>query len=83
MRTTSTSFNTGAGLKKCMPTTRSGRPVTSAISVTESADVLVARIASGSSTESSSLKTAPLVAMSSMTASITRSHPAKRAEVGG
>ncbi len=49
MRTTSTSFSTGAGLKKCIPTTRSGRPVTSAISVTESADVLVARIASGAS----------------------------------
>ena len=46
-RTISTSGISGAGLKKCMPTTRSGRVVAAAISVTESAEVFVARIASG------------------------------------
>ena len=45
VRTTSTSGSTGAGLKKCMPTTRSGVCVASAICVTESAEVFVARIA--------------------------------------
>ena len=49
VRTTSTSGSTGAGLKKCMPTTRSGVCVASAICVTESAEVLVARIAGGGS----------------------------------
>ena len=40
--TTSTSFITGAGLKKCMPTTRSGTGTPAAISVTLSDDVLEA-----------------------------------------
>ena len=44
---TSTSFSTGAGLKKCMPTTRDGRPVATEISVTDRDEVLVARIVSG------------------------------------
>ena len=44
-RTISTSGISGAGLKKCMPTTRSGRPLAAATSVTESAEVFVARIA--------------------------------------
>ena len=43
----STSGISGAGLKKCMPTTRSGERVADAISVTESADVFVASTASG------------------------------------
>ena len=46
-RTISTSGSSGAGLKKCIPITRSGRSVASAICETESADVFVARIASG------------------------------------
>ena len=46
MRTTSTSGSTGAGLKKCIPTTRSGRAVAFATSVTESAEVFVASTAS-------------------------------------
>ena len=46
-RTISTSGISGAGLKKCMPTARSGRSSTEAISVTLSAEVFVARIASG------------------------------------
>ncbi len=44
-RTTSTSFITGAGLKKWMPQTRSGRLVCTASSTTGSVEVLVARIA--------------------------------------
>ena len=46
-RTISTSGMSGAGLKKCMPTTRSGEDTAAAISVTESADVFVARMTSG------------------------------------
>ncbi|MNK81730.1 hypothetical protein D3C87_1014830 [compost metagenome] len=44
-RMTSTSFMTGAGLKKWRPATLSGRPVTAASSETERAEVLVARMA--------------------------------------
>ncbi len=43
-RTTSTSGIIGAGLKKWMPQTSSGRPVSIAISTTGSVDVFVARI---------------------------------------
>ena len=53
-RTISTSGMSGAGLKKCIPTTRSGVEVAPAISVTESADVFVASTASGRQTRSSS-----------------------------
>ncbi len=55
-RTISTSGMSGAGLKKCMPTTRSGVETAAAISVTESAEVFVARIASARTIRSSSLK---------------------------
>ena len=41
-RITSTSFMRCTGLKKCMPMTRSGRAVAPAISVIDSAEVLVA-----------------------------------------
>ena len=44
-RTTSTSGIIGAGLKKWMPQTSSGRPVSIAISTTGSVEVFVARIA--------------------------------------
>ena len=43
-RTTSTSFMSGTGLKKCRPTKRSARFVAAAISVMESDDVLEAKI---------------------------------------
>ena len=46
-RTISTSFIAGAGLKKWMPHTRSGRLVATASSTTGSVEVLVARMASG------------------------------------
>ena len=44
-RITSTSFSTGTGLKKCMPITRSGRPVAAASEVIGIDDVFEARIA--------------------------------------
>ena len=59
-RTISTSGISGAGLKKCMPTTRPGVDVAAAISVTESAEVFVARTASGRQIRSSSAKSSPL-----------------------
>jgi hypothetical protein len=46
-RTTSTSFMSGTGLKKCRPTKRVGRFVVAAISVMESDEVLEAKIARG------------------------------------
>ena len=52
VRMTSTNCCTGAGLKKCMPTTRLGFDVATAISVTGSDEVFVARTASGETTAS-------------------------------
>ena len=75
-RTISTSGISGAGLKKCMPTTRSGRLVALAISVTESADVFVASTASGRVIRSSSAKSSCFGPSSSTIASITRSQSA-------
>ena len=45
VRTISTNERTGAGLKKWMPTTFAGRPVATAMSVTDSEEVFEARIA--------------------------------------
>ena len=73
VETTSTSFITGAGLKKCRPTTSDGREVAAAHSITGSEDVVVARIAPGRTTSSKAAKTACLTESSSATASITRS----------
>ena len=78
-RTISTSGISGAGLKKCMPTTRSGVEVAAAISVTESADVFVASTASGRQIRSSSAKSARLGSSSSTIASITTSQSARSA----
>ena len=47
MPTTSTSFISGTGLKKCMPMNRSTRLVAVIISVITSDDVLLAKIAAG------------------------------------
>ena len=44
--TTSTSFISAGGLKKCMPQILSGRPASAAIALTESEEVLVASTAS-------------------------------------
>ena len=79
VRTTSTSFCTGAGLKKCIPMTLPGRPVRTESSVTESEEVLDARITSGRQTLSSSENTAVLSSRLSGTASITRSASAMSA----
>ncbi len=73
VRITSTSFMTGAGLKKCSPTTRPGLLVATEMSVTDSDDVLVARIVRASQTRSSSAKIARLSSNRSGTASTTRS----------
>ena len=73
VETTSTSFITGAGLKKCMPITSAGRDVAAAHSTTGSEDVVVARIAPGLQTSSSAANTARLTSSSSTTASTTRS----------
>ena len=53
-RITSTSFMTGAGLKKCMPTTRSARFVAVAISVMLRDDVFDANTTEGGQRRSSS-----------------------------
>ena len=76
---TSTSGSTGAGLKKCIPTTRSGVRVADAISLTERADVFVARIASGATIPSSSPKSSRLTSRSSNAASITSWQEARSA----
>src|SRR5262245_11676524 len=73
VRITSTKACTGAGLKKCMPTTRSGCAVADEISVTESEDVLVARIAFSPTISSSRPNTRRLRSSCSTTASTTRS----------
>ncbi len=78
-RTISTSGISGAGLKKCMPTMRSGVDVAEAISVTESADVFVASTASGRQMRSSSAKSSCLGPSSSTIASMTRSQSARSA----
>ena len=76
-RTTSSSGSTATGLKKCSPTTRSGCSSFEAISVTDSAEVLVASTHSAETTASTSANTCCLTDISSNTASITRSASAK------
>ena len=82
-RTTSTSAMAGAGLKKWMPQTRSGRPVAMAISTTGRVEVLVARIAPGLQMLSSSAKRAFLTARSSTTDSMHQVGVDQVAQVGG
>ena len=67
---TSTNFMTGAGLKKCMPTTGLAP---APISVMEREEVLVAKIQSALQIASNSLKVCFLISMFSMAASTTRS----------
>ncbi len=71
--TTSTRRMTGAGLKKCMPMTRSGRPLDAAIWVTGSEEVLVASTVDAGQIPSRSANSAALTSSRSGTASITRS----------
>src|SRR3712207_2697274 len=77
VRTISTSFMTGAGLKKCIPTTRSGRPLVMASSVTDRLEVFVARIVSGGQMPCSCERTAVLSSVRSGTASTTSSTSAR------
>ena len=58
MRTTSTSAMTGAGLKKCRPTTSAGRWVAIAHSITGRLDVVVASTTPGLQISSSAAKSA-------------------------
>ena len=76
---TSTNWSTGAGLKKCMPTTRLGLIVATAISVTGSELVLVARIASSETIASSLAKMSFLRSRCSGTASTTSWHSLRSA----
>ena len=73
--TISTKPCTGAGLKKCTPITRPGWALAAEISVTESEEVFVARMASSATMSSSCLKIAFLISGDSTTASTTRSAP--------
>ena len=70
---TSINFMTGAGLKKCMPMTLSGRFVAAPIWVIARDEVLDARIVCSGQSSSSSLKIADLIFKSSIAASTTRS----------
>src|ERR1700733_185209 len=77
VRTTSTNFITGTGLKKCSPTNRSGRFVAVEISVIVSDDVLLAKIAFGPHSVSSFANNSRFAGSCSMIASITRSQSFK------
>ena len=77
METTSTSFITGAGLKKCMPMTSCGRDVACAQAMIGRLDVVVARIAPGLQISSRFSKSVVLIARSSAIASTTMSAEAR------
>ena len=72
--TTSTSFISAGGLKKCMPTTRSGCGTSAAIAVTGSEEVLLARIAPGPQASARPANSSRFSPRSSGAASTTRSH---------
>ena len=76
VRITSTNDSTGAGLKKCSPTTRRGFAVATAISVTDSEEVLVASTVSGPTIRSRAAKMSFLSSRCSGTASTTSPQPA-------
>src|SRR2546427_11130163 len=73
VRTTSTSFMSGTGLKKWRPSTCPGRRVAAAIAVTLHDEVLEARIARGGQTRSSLANVSFLSGWFSVIASTTRS----------
>ena len=75
--TTSTSFISAGGLKKCMPTTRSGWGTPAAIAVTGSEEVLLARIVSGPQVSASAANSFRFSSRSSGAASTTRSQSAR------
>ena len=73
VRISSISFMTGAGLKKWKPSTRFGRRVCTAMSITGSEEVLVAMIASSRAISSIRRNACCLSSRSSGTASMIRS----------
>ena len=73
----STSAITGTGLKKCMPTKRSGRLVAAASRVIEIDEVLVAMIVSGRAIASTFCRILTLRSWFSVAASMMRSQSAK------
>ena len=75
--TTSNSAINGTGLKKCMPSTRSGLCAAAAICATESELVLVARMVASGAAASSWWNASRFMARSSGIASITRSASAR------
>ena len=74
---TSTSFITGAGLKKCIPRNRSGRFRSRAMDVSEIDEVLLARLASSATIPSSWPKSDRLTSRFSTMASTTSATPAR------
>ncbi len=78
-RTISSSGRIATGLKKWKPTTRSGCLSFEAISVTDSEEVFVARMACSGTTASTSANTFCLTPISSNTASMTKSASPKAA----
>src|SRR6185369_4331379 len=82
VRTTSTSFMSGTGLKKCMPTTCPGRLVAAAIAVTLQDEVLLASSADAGQMRSSLANVSFFSAWFSVIASITRSHALRSSRRG-
>ena len=78
---TSTNGRTVAGLKKCMPTTRSGPGVTAASFMIGMDDVLLVSSASGRTTLPRAANIAVLASSSSIAASATRSHSDRSSNV--
>src|SRR2546425_228044 len=73
VRTTSTSFMSGTGLKKCSPSTCPERRVAAAMAVTLQEDVVLATVAGGGQTRSSLAKVSFFSCWFSVIASTTRS----------
>ena len=78
--TTSTSFITGAGLKKCSPATRSGFLTPAAIAVIEIDEVLLVNSVDGAQIAASCVNSAVLTSNRSEAASITKSASASAAK---
>ncbi len=77
VRTISTSFISGTGLKKCSPSIRSGRPLSAAMAMIVRLDVFDAKLASGRAILSSCAQSVFLTSRSSTTASMKRSESAR------
>src|SRR3982751_1422616 len=82
-RIISTSFISGTGFMKCMPSTLSGRLVAAPMSVIEIEEVFDARIASGRVIASSDVNSARLASALSTIASTTKSGVGQLVDAGG